>query len=103
MALLSGDGLEIEILEVLMQVYQTSSSSADAFGNMKLPMIAVAILLVLGYQYMKQKGKMGGGGGGKKDLCKFDQGALKSGRGKSLGGALGGLAGLRKKGRIGRR
>uniref|UniRef100_A0A7S4UA69 Anaphase-promoting complex subunit 4 WD40 domain-containing protein n=1 Tax=Alexandrium monilatum TaxID=311494 RepID=A0A7S4UA69_9DINO len=58
-ACLSQDGHEIEIMELLMQVY--SAPANDSFGNFKLPVIAVAIVLVLGYQYMKQKG----GGGGK--------------------------------------
>lgn len=60
-ALLSEDGREVEVLELLMQVY--TPPPADAFGNFKMPVIAVAVILVLGYQYMKQKGKGGGGGG----------------------------------------
>jgi len=69
LAFLSEDGREIEIAELLMQVY--TAPSEDSFGNFKLPVIAVAIVLVLGYQYVKQKGKFGGGpatggGGGKK-------------------------------------
>lgn len=63
LAFLSEDGHEIEIVELLMQVYQAPST--DSFGNFKLPVIAVAIVLVLGYQYVKQKGKFGGGGGGR--------------------------------------
>merc|ERR550532_2218055 len=62
-ACLSEDGHEIEIMELLMQVY--TAPAGDTFGNFKLPVIAVAIVLVLGYQYVKQKGKLGGGGPGK--------------------------------------
>lgn len=54
MAFLSDDGHEIEIFEVLMQVYV--QPTADNFGNFKLPVFAVAIVLVLGYQYVKGKG-----------------------------------------------
>merc|ERR1719326_1497850 len=61
LAFLSEDGREIEIMELLMTVYQAPSQ--DSFGNFKMPVIAVAVLLVLGYQYMKNKG--GGGKGGK--------------------------------------
>mmetsp|Transcript_36273 Transcript_36273/g.71676 ORF Transcript_36273/g.71676 Transcript_36273/m.71676 type:complete len:468 (-) Transcript_36273:110-1513(-) len=61
-ACVSGDGLEIEIMELLMQVY--TAPQADNFGNFKLPVIAVAIILVLGYQFIKQKGKFSGSGGG---------------------------------------
>lgn len=62
-ALLSADGREIEILELLMQVYNPPPSS-DPFSNMKLPIMGVAVVLLLGYQFMKQKGGKGGGGGG---------------------------------------
>merc|ERR1719480_757231 len=61
LAVLSEDGREVEIIELLMQVY--TAPVADSFGNFKLPVIAVAIVLVLGYQYMKQKGRFSGGGG----------------------------------------
>merc|ERR1719215_1580433 len=61
-ACLSEDGHEIEVMELLMQVY--IAPKEDSFGNFKMPVIAVAIVLVLGYQYFKQKGKFGGGGGG---------------------------------------
>lgn len=61
LAFLSADGHEIEIVELLMQVY--SAPPQDAFANFKMPVIAIAIVLVLGYQYMKQKGRGGGGGG----------------------------------------
>mmetsp|Transcript_27374 Transcript_27374/g.78653 ORF Transcript_27374/g.78653 Transcript_27374/m.78653 type:complete len:560 (-) Transcript_27374:104-1783(-) len=54
LALLSADGLEIEVVEVLMQVY--SQSQGDSLGSFKLPVFAVAIVLVLGYQYVKQQG-----------------------------------------------
>jgi len=53
-ALLSEDGLEIEVLELLMQAY--AAPMGDTFGNFKLPVFAVAIVLVLGYQYVKQQG-----------------------------------------------
>lgn len=62
-ALLSADGREIEILELLMQVYNPPPSS-DPFSNMKMPIMGVAVVLILGYQFMKQKGGKGGGGGG---------------------------------------
>ncbi|CAE8727812.1 unnamed protein product, partial [Polarella glacialis] len=74
-ALLSEDGREIEILEMLMQVYTAPVS--DPFTSFKMPIIACAIVLVLGYQYMKQKGKGGGGlfggmgGGNKKGMKEF--------------------------------
>lgn len=96
-ALLSEDGLKIEVLELLMQVY-TAPSSTDSFGNFKMPMIGVAVLLVLGYQYMRQKGKGGGGGGGGKG-GKFDMAAFSKKSKGGLGGALSGLAGLKNKGR----
>merc|ERR1712228_651721 len=91
-ACLSEDGHEIEIMELLMQVY--TAPATDSFGNFKLPVIAVAIVLVLGYQYVKQKGKFGGGGGGGPGGKKHDwnsddfASALKSK--KKLGGLGGG-------------
>lgn len=63
-ALLSEDGHEVEVLELLMSTQKEVKSSYDSFGNFQMPVIAVAVVLVLGYQYMKQKGKSGGGGGG---------------------------------------
>lgn len=70
-ALLSEDGHEIEIVEVLMSVY--TASTPNNFSNFKMPVIALAVLLVLGYQYMKQKGKVAGGGGGAfSQRSKFD-------------------------------
>merc|ERR1712066_89672 len=105
LAFLSEDGHEVEIVELLMQVYQAPST--DSFGNFKLPVIAVAIVLVLGYQYVKQKGKFGGGGGGglgggkKLDWNSDDfASALKSkrgGMGGLGGGKLGGLGKNRSK------
>jgi hypothetical protein len=101
-AFLSEDGHEIEIAELIMQVYVPPSTD-NPFGNFKMPVIAVAVMLVLGYQYMKNKG--GGKGGG------FDPSMLKGGRrggalsklgelGKARrgglgGGGLGGLGGAR--------
>lgn len=94
-ACLSEDGHEIEIMELLMQVYKEPSSMSDSFGNFKLPVIAIAVVLVLGYQYMKGKGKFGksGGLGGKKLDFNSDEfaSALKSKR------KLGGLGGLKSK------
>jgi len=58
-ALLSEDGRDIEIMELLMSVY--TPPKEDSFGDFKLPVIGVAVILVLGYQYMKQKNKFGGG------------------------------------------
>jgi len=52
LAFLSKDGHEIEIVELLMQVY--TAPAGDSFGSFKLPVMAVAIVLVIGYQYMKQ-------------------------------------------------
>jgi len=72
-ALLSEDGREVEILEILMQVY-TPPSTSDPFSNFKLPVMACAVVLLLGYQFMKQKGKGGSGSG--------LGGALGGGRGK---------------------
>ncbi|CAK0859305.1 unnamed protein product [Prorocentrum cordatum] len=54
MALLSEDGSEIEVVEVLMQVYQPPPT--DDISSFKLPLFAVAICLVMGFQYVKQKG-----------------------------------------------
>jgi len=65
-AFLSEDGREVEVVELLMHVYQAPRASEDAFGNFKMPVIAVAVALVLGYQYMKQKGNFGGGKGAMK-------------------------------------
>jgi len=61
-ALLSNDGKEIEISEVMMSVYIPPVESD--FGNFKTPIMVIAVVLVLGYQYLKQKNKKGGGGGG---------------------------------------
>jgi len=77
-ALLSEDGHEVEVLELLMSFHK--EVKADSFGNFQMPVIAVVVVLVLGYQYMKQKGKSGGGGGGggKLDASAFgDSDALK--------------------------
>merc|ERR1712061_837151 len=99
LALLSEDGTEIEVFEMLMQVYQ--APVGDTLGNFKLPVFAVAIVLVLGYQYVKQQGKFGGGGGGGLGGKKMDwnsddfASALKSKR--KLGGLGGGLGGLKNK------
>merc|ERR1712228_532662 len=90
-AFLSEDGHEIEIAEILMQVY-TPPSTENPFGDFKMPVIAVAAVLVLGYQYMKNKGGKGGGGG-------FDPSMLKGGRGG--GGALSKLGQLGKQRRGG--
>jgi hypothetical protein len=92
LAFLSEDGSEIEIMELLMSVYQAPAQ--DSFGNFKMPVIAVAVVLVLGYQYMKQKG--GKGGKGKFDGMDF------GGLGKSKGlGSLGKLAAGRRGGGLG--
>eukprot|EP00933_Yihiella_yeosuensis_P022790 TRINITY_DN17874_c0_g1_i3.p1 TRINITY_DN17874_c0_g1~~TRINITY_DN17874_c0_g1_i3.p1 ORF type:complete len:600 (-),score=134.05 TRINITY_DN17874_c0_g1_i3:128-1927(-) len=92
-ALLSEDGKEIEILELLMQVY-TPPPASDPFTNFKLPIVACALVLVLGYQYMK-KG-MGARGGGRKDFGKSDFASLM--KQKKLAGMKGGLGkGLGKK------
>lgn len=83
-ALLSADGREIEILELLMQVYNPPPSS-DPFSNMKLPIMGVAVVLLLGYQFMKQKGGKGGGGGGGGGGGLSSLGALGGGRGGKFG------------------
>jgi len=75
-ALVSEDGREIEILEVLMN-FSTPPPQAD-FGNFQMPVIGVTVVLVLGYQYMKQKGAASAGGGSS----------------SRSGGGLGGLGGL---------
>merc|ERR1712159_848565 len=98
-AFLSEDGKEIEVMELLMHVYQAPST--DSFSNFKFPLIGVAIFLVLGYQYMKNKG---GGKGGKGKFDNIDFSALKGrkkgglgGLGKGgLGGRRGGLGGLKR-------
>ena len=80
-ALLSDDGREVEILEILMQallahwlafmtaasekVY-TPPSTSDPFSNFKLPVMACAVVLLLG--------RLGGGGSrlmqnGKRQAC----------------------------------
>mmetsp|Transcript_44894 Transcript_44894/g.80734 ORF Transcript_44894/g.80734 Transcript_44894/m.80734 type:complete len:593 (+) Transcript_44894:105-1883(+) len=91
-AILSADGHEIEIMEILMQVYNPPAQS-DPFSNFKLPVMAVAVVLLLGYQFMKQKGggsKKGGLGGG--------LGGLGGGAGGKFG--KGDLAGLMNKKRM---
>lgn len=90
LAFLSEDGLDIEIFELLMQVYIPPGE--DSFSNFKLPVIAVAVILVLGYQYTRQKGMFGaameqgmdGGGFG---------GGLGGGGDRGLGGGGGGRRG----------
>ena len=54
LAILSQDGMEIEIFELMMQVYQPPPG--DLLGNFKLPVFAAAMILVMGYQFVKQKG-----------------------------------------------
>jgi len=53
MATLSKDGMEIEVLEVLMQVY--APPMGDVLGNLKLPVFAVAIIFVIGFQYVRNQ------------------------------------------------
>merc|ERR1712232_105747 len=67
-AVLSEDGKEIEIAELLMSVY-TPPVEGDIFSNYKLPLVAVGIVLVLGFQYMKMN-RGSGGGGAPKDFEK---------------------------------
>ncbi|CAK8991335.1 CBL-interacting protein kinase 11 (OsCIPK11) [Durusdinium trenchii] len=50
---LSEDGMEIEVFELMMQVYQPPPS--DMLGNFKLPIFAAAMVMVMGYQFVKQK------------------------------------------------
>jgi hypothetical protein len=52
-AILSKDGMEIEVLEVLMQVY--APPMGDVLGNLKLPVFAVAIIFVIGFQYVRNQ------------------------------------------------
>jgi hypothetical protein len=100
-AFLSADGHEIEIAELLMQVY-TPPSTENPLGNFKMPVIAVAVMLVLGYQYMKNKGGKGGdfdpsilkgGGGGRRGGLAGKLGELGKAR-RGMGGGLGGRGGL---------
>lgn len=82
-AFLSADGREIEIAEIIMQVY--TAPVQDSFGNFKLPVAAAAAVLILGYQYMKQKGGKG-----------FDPSVLKSVRpGRGGGGSISKLSAMR--------
>jgi len=53
MAILSKDGMEIEVIEVLMQVY--APPMGDVLGNLKLPVFAVAIIFVIGFQYVRNQ------------------------------------------------
>jgi len=84
LAFLSDDGLQIEIMELLMQVY--TAPQTDSFGNFKLPVIAVAIVLVLGYQYMKQKGKFSSPSASKYDWNSSDFSSLRNKRKQGLAG-----------------
>ncbi|CAK9003042.1 unnamed protein product [Durusdinium trenchii] len=45
--------MEIEVFELMMQVYQPPPS--DMLGNFKLPIFAAAMVMVMGYQFVKQK------------------------------------------------
>merc|ERR1712014_518602 len=89
-ALLSEDGREVEILELLMQVYVPPPSGSDPFANMKLPIMGVAVVLLLGYQFMKQKGNGSSGGGSKFNKADFAKFASQR---------KGGLGGLGSKGK----
>eukprot|EP00927_Polykrikos_kofoidii_P056297 TRINITY_DN50450_c0_g1_i1.p1 TRINITY_DN50450_c0_g1~~TRINITY_DN50450_c0_g1_i1.p1 ORF type:complete len:634 (-),score=118.83 TRINITY_DN50450_c0_g1_i1:247-2148(-) len=55
LALLSENGRELEVVELLMPFQQVQEE--DSFGDFQLPMIGLIAVLVLGYQYKKQKGK----------------------------------------------
>jgi len=61
MAFLSEDGKEIEVFELLMQVYQPPAET-DSFSKYKPYIIGIGILVVFGFQYMKLKGKAGDSG-----------------------------------------
>lgn len=92
-ALLSEDGLSVEVMELLMTTY--TPPPQDSFGNLKVPVIAVAIVLVLGYQYIKQKNKMGGSS----SRHKFDDFDFSKDRKSRLGGSgLGSGLGSKSKG-----
>jgi len=52
LAVLSEDGHTIEVLELLMS--PIVPPEADWLGNLKLPVIAVAIVIGVGYQYWRQ-------------------------------------------------
>merc|ERR1712232_23132 len=67
-AVLSEDGKEIEIAELLMSVY--TPPVEDSFGNYKYPLVAVGIALVLGFQYMKMNRGSGSDSGNSKDFEK---------------------------------
>ncbi|CAK9016285.1 unnamed protein product [Durusdinium trenchii] len=93
-ALLSADGREVEILEVLMQVY-TPPPSSDPFSNFKLPVMACAVVLLLGYQFLKQKkGGSAFGAGSRGKYGKSDFASLLNKKKMGAGG-LGGLKGKR--------
>lgn len=53
-AFLYEDGLEVEVIEILMQAYVQPPT--ENFGNFKLPVFAIAIVMVLAYQYVKGQG-----------------------------------------------
>jgi len=95
-ALLSADGREVEILEVLMQVY-TPPPASDPFSNFKLPVMACAVLLLLGYQFMKQKKGGSAGLGGMGNRGKFGKSDFASLLNKKKMGGMGGLGGLKGK------
>lgn len=92
-ALLSADGKEVEILEVLMQVY-TPPPASDPFSNFKLPVMACAVLLLLGYQFMKQKKGGSAGLGGMGNRGKFGKSDFASLLNKKKMGGMGGMGGL---------
>mmetsp|Transcript_59873 Transcript_59873/g.73355 ORF Transcript_59873/g.73355 Transcript_59873/m.73355 type:complete len:177 (+) Transcript_59873:45-575(+) len=92
-ALLSADGREVEILEVLMQVYQPPPAS-DPFSNFKLPMMACAVLLLVGYQFMKQKKGGSSGLGALGSRGKYGKSDFASLLNKKKMGGMGGMGGL---------
>merc|ERR1712232_382605 len=67
-AVLSEDGKEIEIAELLMSVY--TPPVEDSFGNYKFPLVAGGIVLVLGFQYMKMNRGSDSGKGQQRDFEK---------------------------------
>merc|ERR1719387_2484076 len=55
-AVLAEDGLSVEVMELLMMSF-TAPVEKYAFGDSRLPVVAVVIVLVLGFQFSKQKNR----------------------------------------------
>jgi hypothetical protein len=75
-AFLSEDGYEIEVMELLMQIYQ-AGGSFDSFGDYQGVIVAVGILLVIGFQWARSKGIFGTDENELEKLAKAAQGTKK--------------------------